>query len=317
MGFIEVLKHLPYIKQVMDSMVENVRKEKPDIVLLIDYPGFNLKFARMVKKYCKKIVYYISPQLWAWGKRRIKKIKTLIDKMIVIFPFEKEFYKKNGIDVDFVGHPLLEILDDFEYQKKEDFIDKYGFTVNSKLLAVFPGSRIQEVKKHLPIVNDVLIKLLNQNKINIGLAVTSTIPLEIYKQFISDDRIKLIKNDQYNLLKHADLALVKSGTTTVEAACFEVPMIIFYKTSFINFLIGRLLVKIDSFGMVNIIAGEKIVPELLQNEVNVSNLYNYCVQLLNNNQEIINIKNKLHKIRIELGTLQASKKTAEIIFNYC
>jgi lipid-A-disaccharide synthase len=317
MGFLEIIRHLPFINKVMSSVVEYTKNIRPDVVILIDYPGFNLKIAEKIKPYCNKVVYYISPQLWAWGKHRIKKIKRLIDKIIVIFPFEKDFYKDENIEVDFVGHPLLEMIDEYNYTPKHEFFEKHKFKENQKIMAVFPGSRLQEVKKHLPVINEVLKTLLEKENLNIAVAMSPNISEEIYKAHITDERIKLIDNEQYNLLKYSDFALIKSGTSTVEAACFEVPMIIFYKASAFSYYIGRLLVKIKFFGMVNIIAGRKIVTELLQSEVNTSNLVKHCLDLLNNENLSAKIKMDLRDLKTKLGVSGASKRAAEIIYNVC
>jgi lipid-A-disaccharide synthase len=315
MGFFEVIKHLPLINKVMDRLVEEVKREKPDVVLLIDYPGFNLKFAKKIRKYTKKIIYYISPQLWAWASGRVEKVRKYIDEMIVIFPFEKDFYKKYDLDVDFVGHPLLEIINEFKFESRDTFFEKYDLDKNLKTLVIFPGSRVQEIKKHLSLIHDTIGLITEKEKLNVIMAGVSSVSKEVYDYVLCNKNIRLVFDDQYNILKYSDFALVKSGTTTIETACFGIPMIVYYKTSFLSYLIGRMVVKISFFCMVNIIAGKKVVPELLQKEVNPHNLYSHFHEIFNNSESLSIMKQDLIIVKEKLGEPGASFKAAKIIFN--
>jgi lipid-A-disaccharide synthase len=315
MGFFEVIKHLPFINEVMDRLIEEVKKQKPDIVLLIDYPGFNLKFAKKIRKYTKKIIYYISPQLWAWGSGRVEKVRKYIDKMIVIFPFEKEFYKSHNIDVEFTGHPLPEIIDEYKYNSHDAFFEKYNLDKNKKTLVIFPGSRVQEIKKHLKLINEAAELITRNEELNVIMAGVSSVSKEVYEHVLENKNIKLIFDDQYNILKYSDFALVKSGTTTIETACFGIPMIVYYRTSLLSLLIGRMLVKIKFFCMVNIIAGKKVVPELLQSEVNPGNIFSQFHKIFNDTVSLNIMRNELKNVKEKLGEPGASVKAARIIFN--
>ncbi len=317
MGIAEVVKNLPLIRRVMKRMTDVIKTRKPDVLVLVDYPGFNLKLMQKVREYCKKIVYFISPQLWAWGKHRINKIRQYVDEMLVIFPFEEDFYRNEKVNAKFVGHPLVELLDEKSFSDKNSFFQKYNFNDRKKLIAVFPGSRQQEIKKHLPVIEETVRLLSAKSNVNVGIAVSPYIGSEIFNKMISSDNVSLITDDRHNLLKYADVAVIKSGTSTVETAIFEVPMIIFYKTSWLNYNLGKHFVNIESFGMVNIIAGKKIVPELLQHEVTSNSIINYCTTMLNDSKAVAAVKHELSLVKQKLGGAGATKKVTDIILNVC
>ena len=317
MGIVEVVKNLSLIKKVLKNVTEEIKKIKPDVLILVDYPGFNLKLLGKVRNYCKKIIYFISPQLWAWGKGRITKIQKNVDEMLVIFPFEKDFYAKEKVNAVFVGHPLVEILKEKEYLSREDFFNQHNFDITKKLVAVFPGSRLQEIKKHLPVIEETVIKLKESFDVNIGIAVSPYIGSEVFKTLTEIKNTTLIVSERHNLLNNADLAVIKSGTSTIETAIFKVPMVIFYKTSWLNYNLGKHFVKIDSFGMVNIIAEKKIVPELLQHEVTSKNIIDQCSRILNNKEIFNKMREDLSIVKEKLGGLGASEKVTNIILNIC
>lgn len=314
MGFFEVLKNLGLIREVMKSMVKLAEQRRPDLIVLIDYPGFNLRFAKRVKKLGIPIVYYISPQVWAWGGNRVKKMKGLINKMIVIFPFEVEIYKKFDIDCEFVGHPLLEVVRPI--LSREDFQSKFDLRKNETLLGLLPGSRWQEVERILPIMLES-VELLGSRvknlKVMIGLA--STIEKKRVQTILdrSKSKAQIIENLTYDLIKHSDLLLVTSGTATLESAILGTPFLVLYKTGFWTYLFAKSLVSIPNIALANVVAGKKIVPEYIQNKAVPKDIAEEMYDILTNKQRYKSIQNELALIRERIGEVGASKKAAQII----
>jgi lipid-A-disaccharide synthase len=314
MGIAEVLKNLRFIRQVEKKMVFLLDQRKPDLVILIDYPGFNLRFAKQVKKRRITLVYYISPQIWAWGGKRINKIKKYVDKMIVILPFEKEIYQKAGVDVEFVGHPLLDIAKPTLSQ--EDFKRKFDIRKNQLLVGLLPGSRWQEVEKILPIMlKTVEISKSKLRNITCAIGLAPTISKQGLEDLIRsfESKPKIVENLTYDLMKHSDLLLVTSGTATLESAILETPLIILYKTHFLTWLIGKNLVKLPNIGLVNILAGKRIVPEYLQKDVQPEKIGSQMEEILENRENHKKIKEDLMMVRRKLGEGGASKRAAQII----
>ncbi len=314
MGFFEVLKNVGLIREVMKTMVKLAEERKPDLVVLIDYPGFNLRFAKKVKKMGIPIAYYISPQVWAWGGNRVKKMKGLIDKMIVIFPFEKELYKKFDIDCEFVGHPLLEVVR--PVLSKEDFQSKFDLRKNETLLGLLPGSRWQEVENILPIMvqtAEILGARIKNLRVMLGLA--STIKKErvqiILDQFKS--KVEIIENLTYDLMKHSDLLLVASGTATLESAILGTPFLVLYKTGFWTYLLAKSLVSIPNIALANVVAGKKIVPEYIQNKAVPKDIAEEMYDILTNKPRYKSIQNELSSVKEKIGEAGASKRAAQII----
>jgi len=314
MGFFEVLKNLGLIREVMKTMMKLAEQRRPDLVVLIDYPGFNLRFAKRVKKIGIPIAYYISPQVWAWGGNRVKKMKGLIDKMIVIFPFEVEIYKKFDIDCEFVGHPLLEVVRPI--LSKEDFQSKFDLRKNEVLLGLLPGSRWQEVERIFPIMLESakLLELRIKNlKVMLGLA--PTIKKERVQTILNQFKIevKLIENLTYDLMNHSDLLLVASGTATLESAILGTPFLVLYKTSFWTYLFAKSLVSIPNIALANVVAGKKIVPEYIQSRAVPKDIAEEMYDILTNKQKYKSIQNELALVRERIGEVGASRKAAQII----
>lgn len=314
MGFIEVLKHIPFLREVKKKILQRVDETNPDAIILIDYPGFNLSIAKELHKRGKKIFYYISPQLWAWGKGRIELIKKMIHKMIVVFPFEEEMYRKNGVDAVFVGHPLLDMIENYQFENKEQFFESNGFDLNKQLLTVFPGSRKQEIKKILPEVYEAVKKLQSEFDLNVAISGVKSIDNNIYKEILGID-VPVIFEKNYELMKYADVGIIKSGTSTLEAALFELPFVVVYKTSHLSYLIGKKLIQIDKISLANIVGGEKIVEELIQDECNSERIYSEIKNLIVNEKHTLEMKNKMKRIRKLLGEAGASSKAAELILS--
>ena len=314
MGFFEVLKNLNLIREVMKTMVKAVERRRPDLIILIDYPGFNLRFAQKVKKMGIPIAYYISPQVWAWGGNRAKKMKGLIDKMIVIFPFEVEIYKNLSIDCEFVGHPLLEVVRPILSFK--DFQSKFDLRKNEVLLGLLPGSRWQEVERILPIMiqtGELLESRIKNLRVLLGLA--STIKKErvqtILDQFKS--KVEIIENLTYDLIKYSDILLVTSGTATLESAILGTPFLVLYKTSFWTYLFAKSLVSIPNIALTNVVAGKRVVPEYIQSKAVPKHIAEEMYDILTDKSRYKTIQNELSSVKEKIGEVGASKRAAQII----
>lgn len=318
LGFVEVIRHIPFIKKVQNNILQEVIKRQIKTVVLIDYPGFNLNIAKKLKNLDVKIIYYISPQIWAWGQKRINKIKRLVDKMIVILPFEEKFFRQAGVDVEYVGHPLLEQIENYKYLSREELFNKFSLEKDKEILLLLPGSRQQEVKRIFPEAIKALVRLSGELNMQAVVACSSDIDEKIFSELsgpeVNDFRI--IKDHTYDLYKHARFGIIKSGTSTLEAALFGLPMVIVYATSQLTYLIGRSLIKIDKIGLVNIVSGEKIIEELIQNEVNENSIFEVCRDILTDQSKYNKIKQDLQGIHSLLGIKGASVRSAEIICSF-
>lgn len=307
MGFVEVVKNLSKIKSFFKKAKSTIIDFQPDVIVFIDYPGFNLRMAKWAKNKGFKVVYYISPQLWAWKKGRINTIKKYVDEMIVILPFELDFYKKNGVNVHYVGHPLVTVIQSFMDENKRD----QSKSKKQRIMAILPGSRKQELRSILPLMVASAIHFNDQYKICVAMA--PNIEKSYYLELIegNEEKIELIENDTYGLLLRSDIALVTSGTATLETALFGVPQVVCYKTNSINYEIGKRLVDLEFISLVNLIAGKKVIPELIQNDVNEDKIIEGLKAVQANS---IAIKKEYDLLRNALSSNDApSCKTANIV----
>lgn len=316
LGFAEVVRHLPFIKKVQRKILGEVAARGIKTVVLIDYPGFNLNIAAKLKKLNVKIIYYISPQIWAWGQGRVEKIKRLIDKVVVILPFEEKFFRQAGVDCEYVGHPLLEQIAGYSYLNREEFFEKYSLDKNKKILLVLPGSRKQEVSRIFPETIKGALRLADEFNMQVIVACSSDINEKVFYSLTDKTGFKIIKDRTYDLYRHSEFGIIKSGTSTLEAALFGLPMVVVYATNRITYLIGRTLIKIDTIGLVNIVAGKKIIHELIQDEVNEENIFQVCSKILGRGDETENIKKNLGEIRSMLGAPGASARCASVISGF-
>jgi len=311
MGFLEVFLNIFSIIKNISYCKLDILNYNPDVIIYIDFPGFNLRIAEWAKNHGFKNHYYISPQIWAWKESRIKLIKKVVDKMYVILPFEKEFYKeRHNLDVSFVGHPLLDEvyktnnLQESELEKK---------LVKEKTILLLPGSRDQEIKKLLPVMLSVVSEFKDY-KFIIGAAPSQK--LSFYQNYIISGNVEIIQNKTYELLKNCTAAIVTSGTATLETALFKVPQIVCYKSSWTTYLIGKILVKnLNYISLVNLIANKLIVKELIQNACSKKNLIKELKRILEKGERV-KIINNYNKLEDSLGGKGASYKTAKIMYNY-
>lgn len=315
LGFAEVVKHLSFIKKVQREILKLVKMKNISTAVLIDYPGFNLSIAKKLKALGLKIIYYISPQIWAWGSSRIEKIRSTIDKMLVIFPFEETLYKNNNVPVEFVGHPMLERIAAHKYLSKTELIKKFKLDDQKEILLLMPGSRKHEVEKIFPAEIEAAAKLSDEFNLQVVVACAQNMNAEIFRNLSVLKNFTLVTENIFDFMNHSKFGIIKSGTATLEAGLHQLPMIIVYKTVWITYLIGKNLVKLESIGLVNILFGEKIIPELIQSEVNADTIYERSKTILTDKTLYQNIKDKLSGLRVKLGTEGASKRAAKIILN--
>ncbi len=312
LGFSEVIKHLPEIFAIRKAVLRHIEKENIRTVLLIDYPGFNLNLAKQLKKRGVKVLYYISPQLWAWGSSRAKKMRERIDKLFVVFPFEVEFFARYGIEAEFVGHPLIERISEYEFLPKDEFFEKYGLDVERKILLLMPGSRKHEVELILPEMYGGAEMLADKFDMQTVISASENIDEKYYEKF-SGKNVKIIPGKTYELLRYAEFGLIKSGTSTLEAALFGLPFIVLYKTGALTYALGKALVKIDSIALANIVAGEKIVTELIQRDVNARKIFETASEILSDKKRAEEISRKLKITREKLSAENARVDLAKRI----
>lgn len=313
LGFTEVVKHLPFIKKVQKELLRIVETEKISRVVLIDYPGFNLNLAPKLKELGVEVYYYISPQIWAWGQGRVKKIKKYVDKMIVLFPFEKEFYAQAGVDVEYVGHPLIERINNYDFLSKDELFRKLNLEPAKEILLIMPGSRTQEVERIFPEVIKAATKIAEKYNMQIVVAGSENIEDEKLIKLSDEISFTICRGNNYDLLTHSKFGIIKSGTSTLETGLMKLPSLVVYKTGELTFRIGKSLAKVDNIAMANIIAGETVLPELLQSDVNEKKIFQEADKILGDPKIYHTIKEKLSVIKDKLGEPGASMRAAKLI----
>ena len=312
MGFLEVVMNLQTILGNLSFCKKDIVSWKPDVLILVDYPGFNLRIAEFAHQKGIKVVYYISPQVWAWKRGRVKKIKKVVDKMLVILPFEKAFYSGYGLDVDFVGHPLLDAIQQEQHLSKADFLKQNGLP-NKPIIALLPGSRKQEVSKMLEVMLQVVPAFQQYEFIIAGMP---SLGKDFYQPFLNNNSVKVIFNQTHDILYHADAALVTSGTATLETALIGTPEVVCYKGNQLSYEIAKRVIKVKYISLVNLIMDKQVVKELIQNDFTAENLKGELNFLLNDQlyreQQIADYD----KLREKLGKSGASEKAAEMILDF-
>ncbi len=314
MGFLEVLLNLRTILRNIRFCKQDILSFQPDVIVLIDYPGFNLRIAEFAHSQGIKVFYYISPQVWAWKKSRVHKIKKFVDRMFVILPFEKQFYESFGYQVDFVGHPLLDAIENHQSTSKgKDKLISEHHLEDKKSIAILPGSREQEIKKMLPVMINGLKGFEEYQWI---VAAAPTIPDSYYQDLIDLKNVKLVRGKTYDILEFADAAVVTSGTATLETGLLMVPEVVCYKGNYISYLIARQLIDVSFISLVNLVMEKEVVIELIQHEMNAKEINKELTKLLRDdnyrNEMLIN----LNKLRENLGGVGASERTASLMISY-
>ena len=307
MGFYEVLKNITTIISNINFCKNDIKEFNPDKIIYIDYPGFNLKISKWAKNNGYKNYYYISPQIWAWKENRIKTIKKNIDKLFVIFPFEKEYYQeKHSMEVEFYGHPLIEQIDSFN--SSNEFLKKNKISKERNIITLLPGSRSQEIYSMLPIFLTLKKYFSNYEFIVAGV---KNVNESVYQPALDLD-VKVLYNQTYDLLSHSKIAIVTSGTASLECALFNVPQIVCYKTSSVSYFIGKSFVNISFISLVNIILKKGVVKELVQDNLTEDKLLNELSNLLSGNR-ISDMLSEYSKIYSMLYRKETSKKIVNSI----
>ncbi len=314
MGFAEIVKNLRTILNNLKFCKHDILQYKPDAVIMVDFPGFNLRLVKWAKENNLKVIFYISPQVWAWQESRVSLVLNYVDKMLVILPFEKEFYKKYNYDVDYVGHPLVEVVEKF----KEENIQYPTLNIQNStknIVVLLPGSRKQEIKRKLPIMLKVSKYFPEYQFI---VAKAPGIKDEFYDEFLfSYKNVKAVSDQTYSILFKAKAALVTSGTATLETALFGVPQVVCYKGNEISYQIAKRIIKLKYISLVNLIMNKEVVKELIQNDLTVKNLQYQLQELLTNankQQQIKNNYNELKNLLKQGGN--ASANAARLIYNF-
>lgn len=305
MGFVEVIRHLRTIFRNIDFCKKDIISYKPDVLVLIDYPGFNMRIAEWAKEQGLKVVYYISPQVWAWKENRVKKIRRDVDRMIVILPFEVDFYRKWDYNVTYVGHPLIEVVREEKKKTIQPLSDK-------PVIALLPGSRAQEIKVKLPIM---LQMVQHFPQYRFAVAQASAQPDSLYREIIADRDVLLVKDQTYNLLRQARAGLITSGTATLETALFGLPQVVCYKGNALSFWLATKLVSVKYISLVNLIMDKEVVKELIQNDLTEANLKRELDKLLNDEGYIQAVKKDYDELWHKLGDKEASTLAAKEIIS--
>lgn len=321
-GLTEVLQKLHTIFRAANKLKATLKIHHPDLLILIDYPDFNLYMARIAKRLQIPVLYYISPQVWAWRRGRVKKIAKRVDRMAVILPFEEAFYRKRGVTVDYVGHPLLDAFESAICSAKPDSARRdrnptpsCAIKIQNPVVGLLPGSRREEIRNMLPImIRSAEILKIRYPDIRCLLPLAKTIEPEFIDSFIrkSSLNIEVHQGDIYEVLDRCHIALVTSGTATLDTAIMAVPMVIVYKVAPLSYRIGKMLIKTSFIGLANLVAGERVVPELIQDEVTPERLADEALTLIENEHVRKKMITKLYGIRKRLGEGGASERTAKI-----
>jgi lipid-A-disaccharide synthase len=309
-GLTEVFSKLQTITRAFRAIKTILKNDRPDLLILIDYPGFNIHMAKIAKRFEIPVLYYISPQVWAWRRGRVKKISRRVDRMAVILPFEEAFYGERGMKVDFVGHPLLDAL---EYGKSA--LHSAHANLPHPVVGILPGSRKEEIRNLLPVmVKSAEIMSQRYPDICCLLPLAPTIDNEFVQSLVEESpvKIRICQESIYETLEVCDVALVASGTATLETAIMGVPMVIVYRVSPISYWVGRMVVRVPYIGLGNLVAGEKVVPELIQDEVTPGRLASEALNILDDEKVRANMIEKLKGIKERLGRAGASERTAKI-----
>jgi len=309
MGFAEVVANLRTIFKNIDLCKKDIKAFNPDVIIFIDYPGFNMRIAKWAKKEGFDTHYYISPQIWAWKEGRIKAIKRDVNQMYTILPFEKDFYEnKHNYPVHYVGHPLLDAIETFKKNQSVDFREVYGLD-DRPIIALLPGSRKQEISK---LLTEMLRIVDSYPQFQFIIAGAPSLNADFYKPFIKQENVQLILNDTYNLLNNSYAAIVTSGTATLETALFNVPQVVVYKGNEISYQIAKRVIKLKYISLVNLIMDEQIVTELIQKQCNTANIKKEFDKVINNLNRSKMLA-KYHELSELLGGVGASERVINII----
>jgi lipid-A-disaccharide synthase len=315
-GITEVVAGLPRVYRAFKTLLAEAERRRPQLAVLIDFPDFNLRLAKKLKQRKIRVVYFVSPQVWAWRSGRINQLKANIDKMLCIFDFEEAIYQKAGIPVEYVGHPLVDLVR--PHLTRQEFFAKAGLDPNTLTVALLPGSREQEVCQNLPTMLDAATRLAIQRQIQFVVAVAPSLDagwLEkaLLECYVGRATVRAIAHATYDALQHSDVAIVASGTATLEAALRERPMVVVYRVSPLTWLAGKFLVDVPFYSMVNLLAGKPVVTELMQSDFTAQNLTSRVEYLLDHSEAREEMVEEFRALKSRLGTGGAIRRAAEAV----
>lgn len=309
-GVFEIISHLPRIKKIFNKIKRETGQRKPSAAVLIDSPDFNLRLAKKLKKLSIPILYYISPTVWAWRKGRLKTIKKTVDKMTLIFPFEEKIYEDYGIQTVYVGHPLKDRIR--ASLTKDEFLEKYGLDPQKKLISLLPGSRRSELKYHMPVLAEALERIKSEWDTQFVLLLAETLDENFLLSLIPPGLkgLKILGEDHYEAIASSDLVLSACGTANLEAALLETPLLSFYRLSPLTYFFTHRLATVKNFSIVNILAGERIIPELIQRDFTAQNILEETKKILNSEEQRSEMITQFRRIKKLLGEKSAPQNAA-------
>ena len=313
-GLFEVVRHIPRIYGEFRKLIGEAERRRPDLAILCDAPDFNLRVAAKLKRQGVPVVDYVAPQMWAWRPWRVHKLRRIVDLLLCIFPFEEKWFNERGVETKYVGHPLAGAVRAEAEGTRQEFLERYGLDPAAPVLSVLPGSRKGEAARHLPALLDAIGRIAARRKVNVVLPASNTTGAAFFRQRISREGVTIVENDTSGALAHCDAAMVASGTATVEAAFLGAPMVVFYEVSKATWLLGRPFVRVPFYSMVNLLAGRRIVPELIQSECRGERLAEEVEKLLGDPDANRKMRSELGEIRKTLeGDRPAAVRAAEAI----
>ena len=315
-GIVEVVSRLPHIRKVFNTLKRQIEEAPPGLLILLDYPDFNLRLAAVAKKHRVPVLYYISPQIWAWRQGRVKKIARIVDHMAVVFPFEVPLYEKEGVPVQFVGHPLLDR--EIPAFDSAGSLEAFGMKPGWPVIGLLPGSRKSEIERLLPVMLAAAQRIRKEYPLaQFIIPVAPGIRREEIETWVAQKNVPVtvVENQLHRALQVCSLVLVASGTATLETALMKKPMIILYKISFLTYLIGRLMIRVPCIGLANIVAGTQVVPELIQADASPQRIAGEALALLKSPERLAAMERELGRIRERLGAPGASARVARIAYD--
>jgi lipid-A-disaccharide synthase len=311
MGFLEVAKNFRTISRYIKKCKQDILQYNPDVIILIDYAGFNQRMSRFGKDNGIKVFYYITPKVWAWWQRRALQLKATVDRMFVILPFEKDFFRKYDCEVDYVGNPVLDAVK--SHKADPDFLTKNNFSTGKPLVAILPGSRKQELQNMAPVLAEAIKKF---PEYQFAVAGINNLDKNLYAPFTGRANVKLVFEDTYNLLLNSNAAIVTSGTATLETGLFKVPQVVVYRTSPISYRIAKSFISVGFISLINLIAGREVIKELIQIHANADKIGNELQRLLQDQDYRLKIMKDYDEIYKKLDIGSASENTGRLMVKY-
>lgn len=314
MGFVEIIRHLPFIYTLWKQTLKHIDMYRPDLAVLIDYPGFNLRLAKALTKRQIPVVYYISPQVWAWHQARVKKIRKYTRLVLCILPFEEKWLKSHGVNAHFVGHPLIDQIS--QTIPTADTPKKVVPVGTEPFIGLFPGSRQQEVRHHLPVMLEAVIQLKTRHPdLQVAVSVAPDINTSVYESNFQHEWIHWLQNSNHQVIREADLLIMSSGTATLEATLFGTPLIVIYRLSHLSYLLGKFLIKVPYISLANLIANRRGITELIQRAANLDNIVTEAEKLLSDRHYRDKMIKFMSGVRQKLGKPGTSKRAARMILD--